>query len=70
MYFAISNQALDHIKHQMESVQQIPPTDNNIIMRTQCPNAQANVTTGQDSSEVSAPQGTPKAQPLPEDTEN
>ena len=71
LYFTIPNQARHHhIKPQMESIQQNPPTDNNIIMRTQYPNDQANVTTGQDSSEVSAPQGTPKTQPLSDDTEN
>jgi hypothetical protein len=70
VYFAIPNQARHNIKPQVETTQQDPPTDNNITMRTQCRDAQENLTTGQDSSEVSAPQGTPKTQSLPDGTEN
>jgi hypothetical protein len=71
VYFAIPNQARHHpIKPQAETNQRNPPTDNNTTTRTQYPDAQENVITGQDSSEISAPQGTPKTQPLPEGTEN
>jgi hypothetical protein len=71
VYFEIPNQApYQYIRHQVEAIQQNAPTDNNISMRTQYPNARTDVTTGQSSPEVPASQGTPKTQLSSDDTEN
>ena len=70
-YFAIPNQARHHpIKPQSETNQQSPPTDNNTNARTRYSDAPENIVTGQNSSEMPAPQGTPTTPPLPEGTEN
>jgi hypothetical protein len=70
-YFAIPNQARQHhMKPQVETNQQNPPTDNNIITRNQYPDAQENAITGQDPSKSYEQQGTPKTQPSPEAAEN
>ena len=73
-YFEIPNQApCQYTKHQVEAIQQNPPTNSNVIMRTQYPNARKNVrpvvTSPQSSPEVSASQGTPKTQLSSDGTE-
>ena len=74
-YFEIPNQApCQYTKLQVKAIQQNPPTNSNVIMRTQYPNARTNVTpvvtSPQSSPEVSASQGTPKTQLSSDDTEN